>query len=99
MSRAAAPARRSHCGRGPRQWGARHFDKVMLELPIPEFDGGNELHRRLLEAAEEAEKVAAAVELKEGEHFVRARKRIRDALREDGVAAKMDTLVAELLGG
>ncbi|MBM2832441.1 MAG: hypothetical protein HW414_1493 [Dehalococcoidia bacterium] len=79
------------------QWGARHFDKVMLSLPIPHFDGSNKLHKELAKAAAHAEKVAAAVELSEGIHFVKARQRIRAALREDGVAEKMDKLVAELL--
>jgi BarA-like signal transduction histidine kinase len=79
------------------QWGARHFDKVMLSLPIPRFDPANRLHRRLAQAAERAERVAAAVPLREGEYFVRTRQRIREALREDGVAQQIDALVAELL--
>lgn len=81
------------------QWGARHFDKVMLSLPIPQFDYSNKLHGALARAAAHAEHVAAGVELSEGMHFVRARQKIRAALREDGVAQKMDKLVLELLGG
>jgi hypothetical protein len=80
------------------QWGARHFDKVMLSLPIPQFDGTSKLHRALVRAATYAEQVAAAVQLSEGMYFVRARQKIRAALREDGVAQKIDNLVAELLG-
>ena len=79
------------------QWGARDFDKVMLSLPIPRFDPANRLHRRLAQAAERAERVAAAVPVREGEYFVRTRQRIREALREDGVAQQIDALVAELL--
>ncbi|MDO8615495.1 MAG: N-6 DNA methylase [Dehalococcoidia bacterium] len=79
------------------QWGARHFDKVMFSLPIPKFEHGNRLHQRLARAGARAEQVAARVELREGEHFVRARQRIRAALREDGVAGEIDRLVAELL--
>jgi SAM-dependent methyltransferase len=79
------------------QWGARDFDKVIFSLPIQPFDAGNELHQRLASAAERAERVAAEVQLPEGEHFVRARQRIREALREDGVAAEIDRLVGELL--
>jgi len=79
------------------QWGARHFDKVMLSLPIPRFDPANGLHRRLAHAAERAERVAAAVPLREDEYFVRTRQRIREALREDGVSQQIDALVAELL--
>ena len=49
--------------------------------------------------ARRAERVAAHVQLREGEHFVRARRRIREALKEDGIAQKIDRLVAELLLG
>ncbi|MCD6599804.1 MAG: hypothetical protein J7L19_04475, partial [Dehalococcoidia bacterium] len=79
------------------QWGARHFDKVMLSLPIPRFDRADKLHRALARAAVHAEQVAAAVQLNEGMHFVKARQRIRTTLRENGVAQKIDKLVAELL--
>lgn len=79
------------------QWGARHFDKVMFELPIPEFSATAPLHTALAAAAERAEVVAAAVPLREKEYFTRTRGRIRDALREDGVAHEIDRLVEELL--
>ncbi|MCL6641129.1 MAG: hypothetical protein K6T92_07120, partial [Candidatus Rokubacteria bacterium] len=79
------------------QWGARHFDKLMFELPIPRFDGDDPLHRELADAAREAEDVAAGVPLPERIHFVRARRLIRDALRERGVSQRIDTLVAKLL--
>ncbi|MBI4296146.1 MAG: N-6 DNA methylase, partial [Chloroflexi bacterium] len=80
------------------QWGARDFDKVILSLPIPHFDASKKLHMQLARAAARAEKVAAAVELKEGMHFVTARRQIRAALREDGIDRRIDKLVAELLG-
>jgi hypothetical protein len=57
------------------------------------------LHQELASAAAHAEGVAAAVPLKEGTHFVRARQLIRQALQEDGVAARIDGLVVELLRG
>ena len=80
------------------QWGARDFDKVMFELPIPEFDGSVSLHRELADAAGVAETVAAAVDIG-GMGFVRARGKIREALREDGIADRIDELVAQLLDG
>lgn len=80
------------------QWGARHFDKVMFELPIPQFQKGVALHTALAAAARRAEEVAGAVALPEGCHFVRARRLIREALREDGVAEEIDRLVERLLG-
>jgi hypothetical protein len=42
--------------------------------------------------------MAALVNLKSGEHFTRTRKRIRSALIDDGIAGKIETLVAALIG-
>ncbi|MBI2172525.1 MAG: hypothetical protein HYU30_11035 [Chloroflexi bacterium] len=79
------------------QWGARDFDKVLLSLPIPRYAPSNVLHQELAKAAAHAEGLAAAVPLKEGTHFVRARQFIRKALQEDSVAGRIDRLVAALL--
>lgn len=83
------------------QWGARDFHKVMLSLPIPRFDASKPLHRRIAEAGERAEQVAAHVPLAGSDggamHFVSARRAIREALRGDGVAAEIEALVSELL--
>jgi hypothetical protein len=43
------------------QWGARHFDKVVFNLPIPKFNPKVQLHLDIAQAAEEAEKIAKAV--------------------------------------
>jgi hypothetical protein len=77
--------------------GRRHFDNLAWELPIPEFDRREPLHRELAAAAEQAERVAAIVPLTEGAHFTRQRRAIRDALAADGIAARIDALVARLL--
>jgi hypothetical protein len=79
------------------QWGARHFDKVMFNLPIPLFNEKETLHRELAAAAEEAEGVAAAVGFPDGVKFQRARKLVRDALADAGVSQRIDKLVARLL--
>ena len=79
--------------------GPRHFDKLVWELPIPEFDSRQPLHRQLSDAAIEAERVTALVELREGAYFTTHRRAIRDALAADGIAAQIDTLVARLLDG
>jgi hypothetical protein len=80
------------------QWGARHFDKLMLELPIPRFDPRDRLHRELARAGRRAEQVAAAVTIPQGCHFVRARRLIREALEEEGVSGRIASLVGRLLG-
>ena len=81
------------------QWGARHFDKVMFNLPIPRFDSKIELHREITAAAAKAEKIAAEVELPENAKFQRARGLVRKALIDDGVAGAIDELVVRLLDG
>jgi hypothetical protein len=84
----------------PRGWrDPRDFDNLVWELPIPEDDRRNALHRELVEAAEHAERVSAAVELTDGAHFMRQRRAIRDALTADGIAGRIDALVARLLAG
>ena len=79
------------------QWGARHFDKVMFTLPIPRFDSAITLHTELAAAAAEAERIVEAFELPASVKFQRARKLIRDALTESGIAPQIDELVARLL--
>ena len=79
------------------QWGARHFDKLMFELSIPLFDVDDPLHQDLATAAKRAASVAAKVPLKEGMYFVTARKHIRTALLEDGIAQEIEELVERLL--
>jgi hypothetical protein len=80
------------------QFGARDFDKVMFNLPIPVFDANVPLHQELALAGREAEEVAAGVDLVEGEKFQRARKRVRDGLIENGIAGRIEKLVDRLLG-
>lgn len=81
----------------PRGWrDPRDFDNLVWELPIPEFDGGNELHRHLAAAGAEAERIAAAVLLPDGD-YRRKRRTIREALAAAGHAAVMEELVAALL--
>lgn len=81
------------------QFGARDFDKVMFNLPIPLFDGKDPLHRDLAQAGAHAEQVAEAVPIPEGERFVAARKRVRQALMAEGVGADIEKLVDKLLDG
>ena len=65
-ARAAAEHRQS---RG--QWGARDFDKVMLDLPIPAFDPTIALHAELVGLAKLAEQSATSLNLVAGASFVR----------------------------
>ena len=78
-------------------WGTRDFDKLMFEVLIPLFNANDPLHQELAAAAAHAAIVAAKVPLKEGTYFVTARKHIRTALHDDGIAQEIDELVTRLL--
>ena len=69
----------------------------MWTLPIAEFDPANPLHTALATAGHRAETVAAQVPLNDNTYFITARRQIRIALAEDGVAGEIDNLVEELL--
>lgn len=81
------------------QGGARDFDNLIWELPIPEFDARDALHRELADTGAEAARVAACVPLDPGQHFTRQRRAIRDALKDAGLSARLDALAAQLLAG
>jgi len=81
------------------QFGARHFDKVMFNLPIPRFDRTNHLHMQIAMTAGRAERIASEVELPEGVKFQRGRGLVRAALKEAGVSQRIDELVVSLLDG
>ena len=79
------------------QFGARHFDKVMFTLPIPRFDPQDELHEALAALARKAEAIAANLAFEESVKFQRARRLVREALTEAGIAQEIDRAVNELL--
>ncbi len=81
------------------QFGRRHFDKVIFSLPIPVFDPAEALHREIATAGKRAEVVAAAVSLPPHAGFQRVRSLLRAALSADGVMAKVNGRVDELLRG
>ena len=76
----------------------RHFDKLIWELPVRDYDPENGLHREIAEAGAEAERVAAALALPSG-NFQRKRRAVREALTADGVAGRIEGLVGRLLAG
>ena len=80
-----------------RQLGTRDFDKLMFELHAPLSNVNDPLHRELAAAAQRAAKFAANAPLKEGTYFVTARKHIRTALHDDGIAQEIEGMVIRLL--
>jgi hypothetical protein len=65
-------------------------------MPIPLYDPQQPLHRDLVHLATRAEEIAASLELP-AQSFQALRRRVRQALETDGVAADLDNAVRALL--
>jgi N-6 DNA Methylase len=78
-------------------FGARDFDKYVWRTPIPMFDAQHPLHERLVALASEGETIADAVALPPDIGFQAARRRVREALAEAGLAQTLNEAVGELL--
>jgi hypothetical protein len=74
----------------------RDFDKYIFELPIPAYDASEHTHLRLVALAERSERIVAAMALP-AMRFEALRRRIRNALVEDGVAGEVDDIVESFL--
>ena len=84
------------------QFGARHLQKHLWRLPIPEFDAGNSLHFRVSEAGKAAaigaSKQLARLRQDRGEVTVTiARRELRKWLRESTEGKAVEEAVGELL--
>lgn len=78
-------------------FGARHFDKYVFQVGIPNFDTGNALHLELADLAQEAENAAAAVPIAAGTRFIEARRQITEHLTAIGLQDRIEQSVASLL--
>ena len=87
------------------QFGARHLQKHLWKLPIPEFDAGSPLHRELAEAGAAAALGAsgrlAELRSERGERLTVtiARRELRAWLRGSAEGAAVEGAVERLLGG
>ena len=87
------------------QFGARHLQKHLWKLPIPEFDAGDELHANLSKAGERAAAGAAErlaeLRAQRGKRLTVtiARRELRAWLRKSAEGAAVEGLVERLLGG
>jgi hypothetical protein len=79
------------------QFGARDFDLYVFYVNIPLFNPENSLHAELANLAGRAEEVAAGVDLPAEVQFQAARRRVRAALDEDGTAAHIEAVLAQLI--
>ncbi|MET7995080.1 N-6 DNA methylase [Amycolatopsis sp. NPDC005232] len=74
----------------------RDFAKTIFQLPIPLYSPKNAEHLRLVDLAKRAELVARDTPLA-SIRFEALRRRVREALIRDGVAAEIDEIVKKLL--
>lgn len=74
-------------------FGARHFDKYVWLLPIPQYNGQLQLHQKIVELGRQAEEVAVAVDIRPDVKFQAARRLIRQALIAEGVLGAIDAVV------
>ena len=82
------------------QWGPRDIHKKVLELPIPQFDPGDAVHRRLAELGKECtQKVAEWLE-SGGPGKIRSIGRLRSMVREmlAEELEEINGLVGEMMG-
>jgi SAM-dependent methyltransferase len=70
----------------------RHFDKYVLQLPIPLYDRRDEMHVRLVELAWQAEEIVAELALPD-KRFEAQRAAVRRTLTERGVNVEIDSIV------
>ena len=86
------------------QFGARHLEKHLWKLPIPEFDAGNTLHAEVSEAGKAAargatEHLASLRRTRDRITVTIARREIRKWLRESQEGKAVEKAVGELLAG
>lgn len=77
-------------------FGARDFTKDVWRLPIPKFDPDNDLHQQLVTLAEQAEVIAAQVDVANF-GFQKIRGLIRAELDAAELTEPIDRIVRELL--
>lgn len=75
----------------------RHYDKYVWQVPIPIFDPEHVRHARLSHLAEQAEALAARVELPSGKRFESLRRRVREAVASSETGKEIEAEVAGLL--
>lgn len=78
-------------------FGARDFDKYVFAVPFGHFDSSNEKHRDLVGLVENAEEIAATVDVSAAKTFQAARKLVHQALDGDGISSKIESVVEAIL--
>ncbi len=80
-------------------FGPRHYDKYVWQLPIPTFDAAVDVHARLAELAESAEEVVADLQMDSTRRFQTVRHSVRARVAGIAIGTEFDDLVTHLLAG
>lgn len=75
----------------------RDYDKYVWQVRIPIYEPTNELHERLVELAEKAERLIKTLELPEGKRFELQRRIVREALAASDIGKEIERRVSALL--
>lgn len=76
----------------------RDIHKHVWELPIPDFDAGDEVHARIADLGASLEKLVSAFPINEDLHFAATRRHIRDYMMKTPEGQELDDLVTQLIG-
>jgi hypothetical protein len=76
----------------------RHIDKHVWQLPIPLYDSGSPVHRRLAELGHQEAQLVAHLDLYERGNFVTLRQDVREALAAGSGSEEIADLVTDLPG-
>jgi hypothetical protein len=76
----------------------REIDKHVWQLPIPLYDSGNPIHRRLSGLGRQESDLVAGLGLDEHGNFVTLRQKAREALAAGSAAEEIANIVTDLLG-
>lgn len=75
-------------------FGTRDFDKTVFRIPIPSYDATHPAHKVLVDAATDAEEIAAATDISATKDFKQARTLIRSALDSSGCTQRLESAAA-----
>lgn len=75
----------------------RHIDKAVWQLPIPQYNPDNLMHRRISEIGEIQENFVKEISLDESKNFVVLRRAVRGLLQTEPNSEELDQLVRELV--
>lgn len=77
--------------------GARHFDKYVFFVPFATFDANDPNHTLIADLAEDAELIAAQVDVTATTRFTISRSKIRAELARSGLASQLEAAVSRVL--